>query len=165
MFEVRVARPSDIPGIDEMLAKSYPKLLKPDYPASVLVTAIPLISKAQPRLIASGTYYVAERTSDGVIIGAGGWTTRGPQGEFSQGVGHVRHFGTDPDIVRQGVAKAIMAEVLGGAEAVGCRQLACYSTRTAEAFYRAMGFRREKEVEITLRPGIVFPAILMSRTL
>ena len=163
MFDVRTAGPRDIPGIDELLARSYPRLLKADYPASVLVTAIPLISKAQPRLVASGTYYVAERRSDGAIIGAGGWTARGPQGEAGAGVGHIRHFGTDPDVLRAGVARAIMDRCLKDASAAGCRALACYATRTAEAFYRAMGFRREREVDIQLRPGVTFPAILMGR--
>ena len=160
---IRPAEMSDIPAIDMMLQRSYPRLLKADYPASVLVTAVPLISKAQPRLVASGTYYVAEDA--GEILGAGGWTGSGPQGEAAQGLGHIRHFGTDPSAVRRGVGKAIMARTIQEARQAGLTALACYSTRTAEPFYRAMGFVSKKAVEIALRPGIVFPAIAMSRAL
>jgi hypothetical protein len=50
----------DLPRIDALLSESYPALLKPDYPPSVLVTALPLIARANPSLLRSGTYFVAE---------------------------------------------------------------------------------------------------------
>lgn len=58
-FIVRSAAKGDIAAVDALLARTYPRLLKPDYPPSVLVTALPLISRAQPALVTSGTYYVA----------------------------------------------------------------------------------------------------------
>jgi hypothetical protein len=72
---LRCATGRDFDAIDAMLARSCYKLLKNDYPPSVMVTAVPLISRANPALVRSGTYYVAE-TSDGQIIGAGGWIRR-----------------------------------------------------------------------------------------
>ena len=50
MIRVRPAERSDMAAVDALLARSYPRLLKPDYPPSVLVTALPLISRAQPAL-------------------------------------------------------------------------------------------------------------------
>ena len=70
---VRTARSGDLAAVDAVLARAYPRLLKPDYPPSVLVTALPLISRAQPSLLASGTYYVVEDDA-GQVVGAGGWT-------------------------------------------------------------------------------------------
>jgi hypothetical protein len=32
-------------------------------------------------------------------------------------------------------------------------------------FYRAMGFEERSEIEVLLRPGIVFPAVEMARGL
>jgi len=56
-MDIRATTKADIPAVDALLARAYPVLLKPDYPASVLVTALPLISRAQPGLVTCGTYY------------------------------------------------------------------------------------------------------------
>ena len=70
---VRPTTRTDIPAVDALLARSYPVLLKPDYASSVLVTAVPLICRAQPVLVCCGTYY---GVFDGnVLVGAGGWTS------------------------------------------------------------------------------------------
>ena len=57
---IRPSTLSDLAAVDALLARTYPKLLKADYPPSVLVTALPLISRAQPKLLTCGTYYVVE---------------------------------------------------------------------------------------------------------
>ncbi len=166
-YFVRTARSVDMVAIDDVLSRSYPKLLKADYPPSVLVTAVPVISRAQPDLVASGTYYVAE-DSAGMILGAGGWTVRAPgtgqsRGQMAAEAGHIRHFATDPDHLRKGVAQALMKRVLLDAEAVGVSRLECLSTRTAVPFYIAQGFRTMGDVDVRLRGGISFPAIQMFR--
>lgn len=160
-MEVRVAAKSDIPQVDALLARSYPRLLAADYPPSVLVTAIPLIARANPDLVTCGTYFVAE--VDGRLVGAGGWTPRGPAEENAGGVAHVRHFVTDPDQTRRGVGSAILTTCIEGSAAAGFRGMACYSTRTAVPFYEANGFVVKQEMDVTLQPGIVFPAFAMVR--
>ncbi len=158
-FEIRAARPGDLAPLDALYARSYPRLLKPDYPPSVLVTALPLISRAQPALLASGTYFVAE-TPDGQLIGAGGWTrTRRAR------TADIRHFVTDADHLRQGVGRALMQEVFATAAAARFRHLLCKSTFTAVPFYAAQGFRALDPYEVELRPGVTFPAIAMERAL
>jgi GNAT superfamily N-acetyltransferase len=164
---VRATTPADTARVDALLARSYPRLLRADYPPSVLVTAVPLIARANPALLASGTYFVAEGP-DGAILGAGGWSVRGPQGTGSRGLGHVRHVVTDHRALRCGVARAIMEHVFGTAKAAGVTTLACLSTRTAVPFYLALGFRpsaQGAEIAIPLAPGIAFPAVPLIRTL
>ena len=51
---LRHATPSDLAAVDALLARSYPRLLAADYPPSVLVTAVPIIARARPELLASG---------------------------------------------------------------------------------------------------------------
>ncbi len=162
-LEVRVADPSDLAQIDALLARSYPRLLARDYPPSVLVTAIPLIARANPRLVASGSYFVALEA--GRVVGAGGWTAAGPQGQHAAGSGHVRHFATDVDRQRRGIGRALMDRVIAAARASGATRLECQSTRTAVSFYRAMGFEIEGPITVPLRQGIDFPAISMTRDL
>jgi len=162
---IRPGRAGDIAPLDALLARSYPRLLAKDYPPSVLVTAIPRIVKAQPNLVTCGTYFVALR--NGVLLGGGGWTGGAP-GTGVRGpsrLGHIRHFATDVDAVRQGVGRALMERVFETAVAAGVQTLACLSTRTAVPFYRGAGFRGDEEVEVQLDAGITFPAIRMSKAL
>ncbi|MGG7645514.1 GNAT family N-acetyltransferase [Rhodovulum sp. YNF3179] len=162
---LRPASPADIARIDVLLARSYPKLLKADYPPSVLVTALPLISRASPSLVASGRYYLAE-DAEGRLLGAGGWSLKAPGGGgVTPGTAHMRHVATDPAALRRGVGRALMDEIAAAAGRAGAERLDCLSTRTAVAFYRAMGFDTLGAVEVTLRPGIVFPAVRMLRAL
>ena len=162
-LHVRVAVPGDLPRVDALLARSYPALLKESYPPSLLVTAIPLISKAQPRLLASGTYYVVFDEDE--IVGAGGWTKAPPgaNGPRHTGVGHIRHVVTDHRRVRQGIGRRLMARIFETAHGSGIETLECYSTRMAEPFYASMGFERVSDIVIPLRPGIDFPAVHMRR--
>lgn len=164
-IEIRPGRREDVPGVDALLARSYPQLLKADYPPSTLVTAVPLISRAQPGLITCGTYHVAT-TEAGRIIAAGGWTRRNPStGQAMQGLGNIRHFATDPAYLRRGIASALMDRCLREARAEGLRTMACYSTRTAVPFYARHGFRTLAEVTIELSAGVSFPAVAMERHL
>ena len=72
---LRAAKLADIGQVDDLLARSYPRLLRPDYPPSMLVLALPLITKAQPALLRSGRYFVVE---DGDrVVAAGGWKESG----------------------------------------------------------------------------------------
>lgn len=149
--------------MDRLLARSYPRLLKGDYAPSVMVTALPLISRAKPELLASGRYFLAE-TDAGDVIGAGGWSMAAPgAGAMAPQTAHVRHVAVDPERVRQGVGSAVMSEVIVDALRHGIRWLDCLSTRTAIPFYDALGFRVLHEVDVPLAPGIVFPAVRMMR--
>lgn len=161
---LRPAEPSDMDALDQLFGQSYPILLKPDYPPSVLVTAVPLISKAQPALIASGTFFVIFDRED--IVGAGGWTMQAPGGKPGmRGIGHIRHVVTDHRRTREGIGRRLMEHIILHAHACGMMQLHCQSTRTAVPFYESMGFVAQGEIDIELRPGITFPAVFMKRIL
>lgn len=155
MLSVRVTTRGDLAEVDALLARSYPKLLKAAYPPSVLVTALPLIARAQPVLLASGTYYAVEL--EGRIVGVGGWT----RDRAVAGRGHVRHVATDDRVVRRGVGRALIAHICSQARAAGMRELECWATRNAVPFYAAMGFVEEGPMEVTLQPGITFPSVRM----
>ncbi|RYH11828.1 GNAT family N-acetyltransferase [Tropicimonas sp. IMCC6043] len=158
-FRVRTATPADTAGVDALLARSYPAQLKADYPPSVMVTALPIISRARPELLACGTYYVAEAPSGG-IVGAGGWTPR--PGE--RGAADIRHVVTDHRHLRQGIGRAIFQTIFSESAAAGIAAFDCLSTLTAVPFYSAMGFLELGPVTIRLRQGIDFPAVRMRRS-
>ena len=160
VISVRTATAADISPVDTLLAQSYARLLKGSYPPSVMVTAVPLISRANPFLISSGTYYVACDEA-GAILGAGGWS-RSSRGRK---VADVRHLVTHHQHLRKGVARQIMESVIAEARRAGITQMESLSTRVAVPFYAAMGFDTRMEVDVELRPGIVFPAVRMLKSL
>jgi GNAT superfamily N-acetyltransferase len=157
---IRTASMDDLSALDRLFQRSYMRLLAPDYPPSVLMTAVPVIARAQPDLLRSGLFFVAENA--GGIAGAGGWSLNAPGGRpGTRGVGHIRHVATDPDQTRQGVGRALLEHILLHAKASGMAQLHCLSTRTAVPFYAAIGFVSQGGVSIPLRGGLEFPSVFM----
>ncbi len=163
---IRTARRDDIGALDDLFQRSYTRLLARDYPPSVLVTAIPVIARAQPHLVASGLFYVIHKEGSDDLLGAGGWSLQAPGGRPGQrGVGHIRHVATDPNATRRGVGRKLLAHILLVAKASGMSMMHCQSTLTAEPFYAAMGFDREGEINVPLAGGLSFPAIFMTTLL
>ena len=58
-YGVRVVSRNDESGVSAVLAASYPALMAAAYTPEFLASAVPLMTKAQPHLLTSGTYYVA----------------------------------------------------------------------------------------------------------
>ncbi len=158
-FRVRPSTKADLSAIDALLARSYPKLLKADYPPSVLVTALPVISRAQPDLVTCGTYYVAEEGAE--ILGAGGWT----RDKKRDNHGHIRHVATDDRHLRRGIARALLQHSFDVAKASGIETMECWSTLTAERFYQSVGFETIGPFDVQLAGGITFPSLRMLRQL
>lgn len=157
---VRAAGEDDISAVDSLLSRSYPVLLKDDYSDALLQKVLPLIAQAQPALVTCGTYYVAE--IDGSCVGAGGWTLQVPGEKHSEpGRANVRHLVTDALHLRKGIGRALMAHVLKETKAAGATWIHCMSTRTAEPFYAAVGFKTIGQIEVLLAPNLGFPAIEM----
>ena len=139
MIALRPTVESDLEGVSRVLGASYSVLLKPDYPADVLSVIVPLISRAKPELLASGTYFCVEQRQD--IIAVGGWTkTRPGTNEIVEGLGHIRHVATDPRHLLQGAAAMIMQRCLREARLAGLTGMECLSTKTAVPFYARFGF-------------------------
>ncbi|MEX0339101.1 MAG: GNAT family N-acetyltransferase [Arenibacterium sp.] len=156
---LRTTRKADLAEVDALLSRSYPKLLKDAYPPSVLVTALPLISRAQPLLVVSGTYYGA--WDGNTLLGVGGWT----RDRNKRGLGHVRHICTDAQVVRRGVGRALITHILNKAREAGLREMECWSTRNAVPFYARFGFKTRGPMEVPLQPGITFPSVRMHMVL
>lgn len=158
-IEIRTSTGADLGAVDALLARSYPKLLKADYPPSVLVTVLPLISRAQPGLLVCGTYYVAEEA--GEILGAGGWT----RDRKDPARGDIRHVVCDDRHLRRGIATALLQRCFETARDGGVVEMECWSTLTARGFYEAMGFEVQGPMDVELAGGIRFASLRMVRGL
>jgi predicted N-acetyltransferase YhbS len=164
-YEVRVARPEDAAAVGQLLQASYPELMASSYDKELLAPALKLMTKANPSLLGSRTYYVAELPT-GLVVGCGGWTLERPgTGTVEPHMGHIRHFATHPDWTRRGVGRAIYRLCESAARSAGVSAFECYSSLNAERFYSAFGFESIREIDVELQPGVVLRAVLMRREL
>jgi len=159
---LRVARPEDHAAVSDLLSRSYSILMAPAYPADLLALALPVITKANPALLASGRYAVVE-TGDGMLVGCGGWSRERPgSGEITPGLAHIRHFAIDPARLRCGLGRRLYDWCEHAARGEDMKAFECHSSLNAEPFYRALGFARVGTLNIDFGP-CALPAILMTR--
>jgi N-acetylglutamate synthase-like GNAT family acetyltransferase len=158
---IRTARPTDADAISALSEASYSRLLAESYDSGVLRLALPHMIKANLKLLASGSYYVAE-IRPGVLVGCGGWSAAKPGGgEIVEGEARVRHFAVHPEWTRRGLGTSLLTRCIGDARSLGIRKLHCFSTLNAEPFYRASGFETIGPIDVPMGATVAFPGILM----
>jgi predicted N-acetyltransferase YhbS len=164
VMTIRTATPDDFDVLDDLIRRSYAMLDDGSYNREKIAAAMPAISHANPRLLASGTYFLAE--SDGEVAGCGGWTMVKPgTEEVEEGVAHVRHFATHPAHQRKGVAKMLLERCIADAASAGVLRMKSQSTLPGEAFYASVGFRRLQVRDAEMAPGINLPVVDMERVI
>ena len=166
---LRPAVATDAAQVTALLEASYPPLMAPAYDPAILEVALPMMTRANRKLLGCGTYYVVETASGqiiGEIIGAGGWTHDRPgTGELTPGLAHIRHFATHPNHLGQGIGRAVFDQCKTAASADSVTQFECYASLNAEPFYAALGFQRVRPVDVPMGPDLAFRSILMQRTI
>ena len=164
-FHLRVTNKNDAPAVSELLKASYPPLMRDSYDPSSLAGALPAMTRANPILLASGRYYLAE-AGDGLAVGCGGWSLERPgTGEVAPGLAHLRHFATHPDWTGRGVGRAIYARCETAARNESVTRIECYSSLNADGFYAALGFRIMEQIELPFGPDCSLPSLWMERTI
>jgi GNAT superfamily N-acetyltransferase len=159
---VRRAFPEDAARAGKLFERAFPTLLAQAYSEETLAAALPFLTKPNPELLSSGTYYVAEEEDSGRILGSGGWTRECPgTNEITSGVAHLRHFATDPAVARRGIGRAIFRECALHAEEAGMKAFQAYASLNAVAFYRGLGFIPIRRIELTLGPAVSLSAVVM----
>ena len=144
----------DAAGVTALLEASYISQLEGGYSQLVLAKALPLMTRSNPRLLGSGTYYVAQAGTE--LVGCGGWSKEAPgSGEVKEGIAHIRHVATHPNWLRRGVGRNLMVRCFKEAIAAG------HSTLVAVDFYLATGFHIVRPMEMKLAPDISINGMLM----
>lgn len=138
---IRPARPEDLEDVTTVLAASYETLWRGHYDDAELDALLPVVTRANPGLLASGRYFLA--IDDAVPAGCGGWSPEFPGGEgrVEPGLGHIRHFGVHPDHLRKGIARRIHEACLAQALAEGITRMEAWSSFPAVEFYESLGYR------------------------
>ena len=164
-FDIRIANTSDASAVSSVLAASYPASMADHYDPIVLSELMPRMIVANPRLLASGRYYLAV-SQDSAVVGCGGWSEQRPgTGEIVGGLAHIRHFGVHLDWAGSGIGKAIFARCLAIAREERMSEFECFSSLNGEGFYRALGFEAVRPIEVPMGSGPSLPAILMRRAM
>ena len=162
-FTIRVASLEDEESVTALLQASYPILMSSLYSLEMLSVVLPAMTKANPSLLLSGTFYLAEITNK-LVIGCGGWTRERPgSGEIKAGVGHIRHFATHPEWVGKSVGRTIYEMCEREAKIAYIHCLECYSSLNAEGFYAALGFKALKNIDILLGNNQKIATVWMRR--
>ena len=159
-MHIRTANPNDALAVSQLLQRAYPVLMAPFYDATALAAALPAMTEANPDLLASGTYYVAETA--GRILGCGGWTFEQPGSrQIQKGLAHLRHFATDPTMGRQGIGRAIFRRCATTAAERGATRFQAFAGLNAEPFYESLGFKRLQMIDMPIGPTAKLPTVIM----
>src|SRR5512147_368920 len=176
MVVIRRATESDVPALKELIALSARVLSRGSYSAEETESAIRFVFGPDSRLIADGTYFVAEE--DGRLAGCGGWSRRrtlfgGDQMKAAEDplldpatdAARIRAFFVHPDFARRGVGSRILEACVEAARAAGFRRLELAATLPGVPLYAARGFRERERLEVPMPDGRRLAVVRMERDL
>lgn len=164
-MRVRVATPDDSDLVSSVLGPSYTQLMAKAYDPDLLARTLPAITRANPDLLSSGLYYLAEAET-GEAAGCGGWSPNPPgRRDRDPGRAHIRHFAVHPAWTRRGVGRLLYERCAADARAAGFTLFEAWSSLNGESFYASLGFRSLERIETAMPRGVRFPAIRMIRAI
>ena len=180
-LHIRIAASGDIPRLREVIEASVRGLQAEDYTSTEIEGALESVYGVDSRLIADGTYFVAEiRSADhdaARIVACGGWSRRrtlygGDQYaaredsllDPAHDAARIRAFFVHPDWARQGIGTQILEASEKAAIAAGFRTLEMGATLSGVAFYRARGYVEIENQTVPLTNGESLAIVKMAKT-
>lgn len=179
-FEIRLARPEDIPALRGLIEVSVRVLQRADYSTEQLEAALGTAYGVDTQLIADRTYYLVEAVrekGERVLAACGGWSMRktlygsdhGPSRDNAmldpaRDAAKIRAFFVHPDWIRRGLATLILKTCEDVAYARGFRRFEMGATLTGVPMYAARGYAEIERIEVPLPNGLTLPVIRMGKT-
>lgn len=175
-ISIRLARMDDLPEMESIIARAITDLQQ-SFLSPAAIAASREFMGADTQLVRDGTYFCA--IIDGHIAGIGGWSWRrtlyggehagdlinpqplNPEHEPAR----IRAMYTNPDFVRRGVGKAIIAAAEDAARAAGFGSAELMSTLAGEPLYRMCGYVAHGEQEAYEGSAARVPLIRMRKSL
>jgi len=173
---VRPATQADVPALRALIAASVRELQAQDYTPEQLEGALATVFGVDSRLIADGTYFVAEVAPGGAIAGCGGWSRRKTlyggdqwtdrQDDFldpARDAAKIRALFVHPAWARRGIGSLILKTCEDAARDAGFRRLELGATLTGVKLFGAAGYVAVENMEIPLRNGASLPIVRMEK--
>jgi GNAT superfamily N-acetyltransferase len=179
-FSVRRATMDDIPRLRKVIEASVRGLQAEDYSAAQIDGALRSVYGVDSQLIADGTYFVAEQTSENgpLIVGCGGWSKRRTLYGGDQYTGRedslldparegakIRAFFVHPRWARRGIGGLILQVCEDAARIAGFTRLEMGATLSGIAFYRAKGYAEVENEAVPLGNGETLLIVKMAKLL
>jgi GNAT superfamily N-acetyltransferase len=189
--QIRLAVPADLPALRELIEASVRGLQARDYSQQQMDAALRTVFGVDSRLIADGTYFVAEaaaRRRDqlasptqlghtaAVMAGCGGWSKRktlygGDRWRERQDdlldplhdAAKIRAFFIHPDWARRGIGSMMLDACEAAAMAAGFTRFEMGATLTGAKLFRERGYAALEPIDLPLENGITLPIIHMSK--
>jgi GNAT superfamily N-acetyltransferase len=171
---IRLATPTDIPTLQNLIPASARALSRVYYSEAQIEAAIRYVFGVDSQLIADRTYYVA--VDDETIVGCGGWSWRrtlygGDQRPVGGGAlldpardaARIRAFFVAGSHARQGIGGRILSTCEEAALKKGFSRVELMSTLPGVPFYRTCGFEETEHIVDTLPDGTSIEFVRMAR--
>ncbi len=177
---IRLATSADVPRLREVIEASVRVLQAHDYSPAQIDGALQSVYGVDSRLIADGTYFVAEaphpQTGRHEIAACGGWSRRrtlfggdqfaAREDSFLDPVheaAKIRAFFVHPDWARRGIGTLILEACESAATAAGFTRLEMGATLSGIPFYRARGYSELESQNVPLANGELLPIVRMAK--
>ena len=172
---VRTAALEDHTDVARLISASTQHLVKRDYPADVVESAIQSGALGlDAQLIEDGTYYLV--FVSGELVAAGGWSFRktlfGTGRHFCE-VGcdlepaiepaRIRGFYVHPGFVGRGFGSLLLRTCESAARMAGFQSLELAATPSGERLYRANGYIGSRTIECDVGNGLIMQGLLMAK--
>jgi GNAT superfamily N-acetyltransferase len=172
----RLATEHDLPALRHLMERAIAQL-QAGFLTPEQVVASALTMGLDTQLVRDRTYIVV--AADGVMAGCGGWSFRSTLygGDDSvvareprildpaSDAARIRAMYTDPDFVRRGIGRMVLAACETAARAAGFGRAEMMATLAGEPLYRACGYVPIEYVESEPVPGVIVPLIRMGKVL
>ncbi len=178
MVTLRRATRADVPVIAALVEASVRALGARHYSPAQVESSLRHLFGVDTRMIADGTYLVAE--DGGAVVGAGGWSRRrtafgGDAAAVLDGVRDddrrdpavdpavLRALFVHPDHARRGIGRRLLDASEAEAAAEGFRTFELVATLSGRALYDAAGYAPAEAVDIRLPDGERIAAVRMTK--
>lgn len=174
-LKIRPARPEELETLLALQQRSLRELGTLSYPIEAVEGALAQMGTMDPRMIADGTYLVAEL--NGTIVGCAGWTQRAlnfgrllrehlPALPVACGrAAQLRSLYVAPEVARCGIGRSLLAKVERQMSEHGIETAELLTALCGEMFFRAHGYVALSAHVVQLAGGMEFEVRRMVRAL
>jgi len=178
-FSLRKATDADVPVLRDLIEASVRGLQAQDYSPTQIDSALASVYGVDSQLIADGTYFVVEAsTQENQIVACGGWSKRktlyggdrwkaredtllDPRNDAAK----IRAFFVHPGWVRRGIGTMLLDACERAAAEAGFRRFEMGATLSGVPLYQARGYVALKDLAVPLANGESLPIVHMEKRL